>query len=99
MIEGMDWIWPVGLVLGIAAVAYLLLQERFKALEVRMKHMAKRLGQLEAEANLEEPAINEELRRLIAEGQEVRAIKAARVAFGYSLIEAKHYIDGLKEND
>ncbi|MGM0896586.1 MAG: hypothetical protein ACQEV0_01725 [Bacillota bacterium] len=99
MMEFMDWIWPIGVVSGVVAVAYLLSQERIKAVEVRMKRMEKRIEQLEAEVNLEEPAINEELRRLIAEGQEVRAVKAARVAFGYSLLEAKQYIDGLKEND
>ncbi len=98
MIEGTDWIWAIGLVLGGAAAAYLLLNERVKAVEVRMKHMMKRIEQMEAEAGYEEPAINEELRRLIAEGQEIRAVKAARVAFGYSLLEAKQYIDGLKEN-
>ncbi|MBT2583250.1 hypothetical protein [Planococcus sp. ISL-109] len=60
--------------------------------------MMKRIEQLEAEISFEEPAINDELRRLIVEGQEVRAVKAARVAFGYSLVEAKQYINGLKEN-
>lgn len=95
----MDWIWLIGLSLGTVGAVYLLLSQQIQALEVRMKHMSKRIEQLEAEVTLEEPAINGELRRLIAEGQEIRAIKAARVAFGYSLLEAKQYIDGLKEND
>ncbi|MFP8783265.1 hypothetical protein [Planococcus plakortidis] len=95
----MDWVWLIGLSVGAVGAVYLLLNQQIQALEVRIKRMSKRIEQLEAEANLEEPAINEELRRLIAEGQEVRAVKAARVAFGYSLIEAKQYIDGLKEND
>lgn len=97
MIENVDWVWAIGAVLGGVAGAYLLLNQRIKAVEVRLEHMAKRMEQLEAEAGFEEPAINEELRRLIDEGQEVRAVKAARVAFGYSLIEAKQYIDGLKK--
>ncbi|ALS75725.1 hypothetical protein AUC31_11190 [Planococcus rifietoensis] len=95
----MDWIWLIGLSLGAVGAVYLLLSQQIQALEVRMKHMSKRIEQLEAEVTLEEPAINGELRRLIAEGQEIRAIKAARLAFGYSLLEAKQYIDGLKEND
>lgn len=99
MAEGMDWVWLIGLSLGAIGAVYLLLSQQIQALEVRMKHMSKRIEQLEAEVTLEEPAINDELRRLIAEGQEVRAVKAARVAFGYSLLEAKQYIDGLKEND
>lgn len=99
MAEGMDWIWLIGLSVGAVGAVYVLLSQQIQGLEVRMKRMSKRIEQLEAEADLEEPAINEELRRLIAEGQEVRAVKAARVAFGYSLLEAKQYIDGLKEND
>ncbi len=95
----MDWVWLIGLSLGAIGAVYLLLSQQIQTLEVRMKHMSQRIEQLEAEVTLEEPAINDELRRLIAEGQEIRAVKAARVAFGYSLIEAKQYIDGLKETD
>ena len=99
MAEGMDWVWLIGLSLGAVGAVYLLLSRQIQAMEVRMKHMSKRIEQLEAEVTLEEPAINGELRRLIAEGQKIRAVKAARVAFGYSLLEAKQYIDGLKVND
>lgn len=98
MMENMESMWLVGVALVAVWVVYVVLNQQIQALEVRMKQMSKRIEQLEAEVVLEEPAINEELRRLIAEGQEIRAIKAARVAFGYSLIEAKQYIDGLKEN-
>lgn len=94
----MESMWLVGVALVAVWVVYVVLNQQIQALEVRMKQMSKRIEQLEAEVVLEEPAINEELRRLIAEDQEIRAIKAARVAFGYSLIEAKQYIDGLKEN-
>ncbi len=99
MIEGVEWVWVVGSVFGGVVAGYILLNQRMKAVEVRMRHMSKRIEQLEAEVELEEPAINSELRRLIGRGEEVRAIKAARVAFGYSLIEAKHYVDGLKEDE
>ncbi len=98
MMENMESMWLVGVALVAVWVVYVVLNQQIQALEVRMKQMSKRIEQLEAEVVLEEPAINEELRRLIAEGQEIRAVKAARVAFGYSLIEAKQYIDGLKEN-
>ncbi|QMT17357.1 hypothetical protein H1Q58_15615 [Planococcus maritimus] len=98
MMENMGSMWLVGVALVAVWVVYVVLNQQIQALEVRMKQMSKRIEQLEAEVVLEEPAINEELRRLIAEGQEIRAVKAARVAFGYSLIEAKQYIDGLKEN-
>ncbi len=98
MMENMESMWLVGVALVAVWGVYVVLNQQIQALEVRMKQMSKRIEQLEAEVVLEEPAINEELRRLIAEDQEIRAIKAARVAFGYSLIEAKQYIDGLKEN-
>ncbi len=98
MMENMESMWLVGVALVAVWGVYVVLNQQIQALEVRMKQMSKRIEQLEAEVVLEEPAINEELRRLIAEGQEIRAVKAARVAFGYSLIEAKQYIDGLKEN-
>ncbi|ANU18500.1 hypothetical protein BBI11_00085 [Planococcus maritimus] len=94
----MESMWLVGLAFVAVWVVYVVLNQQIQALEVRIKHMSKRMEQLEAEVTLEEPAINEELRRLIAEGEEIRAVKAARVAFGYSLLEAKQYIDGLKEN-
>ena len=99
MMENMESMWLVGVALVAVWVVYVVLNQQIQALEVRIKHMLKRMEQLEAEVTLEEPAINEELRRLIAEGEEIRAVKAVRVAFGYSLLEAKQYIDGLKENN
>ncbi|MGD7053773.1 hypothetical protein [Sutcliffiella horikoshii] len=43
----------------------------------------------------ENPLI-EELRKLIEEGQDVKAIKKVREEWGLSLIEGKGYIDKLK---
>ncbi|MFD2114347.1 hypothetical protein ACFSTH_00815 [Paenibacillus yanchengensis] len=41
-------------------------------------------------------AINNELRKLLLEGHDVKAVKLARESFGMSLLEAKQYIDALK---
>ena len=37
-----------------------------------------------------------EIQVWIDQGKDVKAIKAAREAFGYSLLEAKQYVDGVK---
>ncbi|HDR8032446.1 TPA: hypothetical protein QCY74_005892, partial [Bacillus cereus] len=42
-----------------------------------------------------EPEINKELRQLVEEGKKVTAVKRVREAFGFSLIEAKQYVDKL----
>lgn len=43
--------------------------------------------------------INNELRQLIQEGKEIKAIKKVRETLGLSLLEAKQYIDALKRED
>ena len=43
--------------------------------------------------------IKNDLQKLLKEGQEVKAIKKAREAFGLSLLEGKKYIDSLKLED
>lgn len=42
-----------------------------------------------------EPEINKELRQLMEEGKTVTAVKRVREAFGFSLLEAKQYVDKL----
>lgn len=68
-------------------------------LEGRIKRMQSTLDQLTKQAGLPEHPINNELRKLINEGEDVKAIKKAREALGLSLLEGKEYIDQLKSND
>ncbi|HDX9602934.1 TPA: hypothetical protein ROX83_005937, partial [Bacillus cereus] len=42
-----------------------------------------------------EPEINKELRQLVEEGKKVTAVKRVREAFGFSLLEAKQYVNKL----
>ena len=42
--------------------------------------------------------IDEELKKLILNGKEIQAVKKYRYETGASLVEAKKYIDTLKEN-
>ncbi|HDR8030842.1 MULTISPECIES: hypothetical protein [Bacillus] len=63
---------------------------RLKRIEDRLQLITKEKGIVERE-----PEINKELRQLVEEGKKVTAVKRVREAFGFSLIEAKQYVDKL----
>ncbi|MFB9861569.1 hypothetical protein [Salinicoccus siamensis] len=42
--------------------------------------------------------VNHELRQMVREGEEIKAIKKARQTFGLSLVEGKQYVDRLKQD-
>lgn len=65
-------------------------------LEGRIKGIQYTLDQLSQQSELPEHPINDELRKLIKEGEDVRAIKRARETLGLTLLEGKDYIDKLK---
>jgi len=65
-------------------------------LESRLKGITTTLEQISKHMDVPESPINEELRDLIKDGHEVKAIKKAREAFGLSLVEGKQYVDALK---
>ncbi|MGG4046280.1 MULTISPECIES: hypothetical protein [Paenibacillus] len=65
-------------------------------LEGRIKGMQYTINQLTQQSGLPEHPINDELRQLIKEGEDVKAIKKARETLGLSLLEGKEYIDKLK---
>lgn len=48
---------------------------------------------------LTENPINDELRKLIKDGKDIKAVKKARETLGLSLLEGKEYIDKLKIDD
>ncbi|RED32209.1 hypothetical protein [Paenibacillus sp. VMFN-D1] len=54
------------------------------------------INQLTQQSGLPEHPINDELRQLIKEGEDVKAIKKAKETLGFSLLEGKEYIDKLK---
>ena len=68
-------------------------------LEGRIKRIQYTLDQVTKQSGLPENPINNELRKLIKEGEDVKAIKKARETLGLSLIEGKEYIDKLKSDD
>ncbi len=65
------------------------LNSRVKSLEYTLKQISKQI-------DIPENPINNELRQLLNEGNDVKAVKRVRETLGLSLIEAKQYIDVLK---
>ncbi|MBN9899026.1 hypothetical protein [Bacillus thuringiensis] len=63
---------------------------RLKRIEDILQLITKEMGIVERE-----PEINKELRQLVEEGKKVTAVKRVREAFGFSLLEAKQYVDKL----
>jgi len=68
-------------------------------LEGRMKAMQYKLDRLVKQSDIPENPINDDLRQLIKEGKDVKAVKKARETLGLSLVEGKQYIDKLKMED
>ena len=80
----------------IAFLIIIHLTAKVAKLEGRIKGIQYTLDQVTKQLNLSENPINNELRKLIKEGEEVKAVKKARENLGLSLIEGKEYIDRLK---
>ncbi|HLR41265.1 MAG TPA: hypothetical protein VK091_06270 [Virgibacillus sp.] len=81
----------------LAGIAYLLfinskMDDRIKGMKISLDHMRKAM-------DLPEDPINDELRELIREGKEVKAVKKTREALGLSLVEGKKYVDALRDEN
>ncbi|UKS57745.1 hypothetical protein [Exiguobacterium acetylicum] len=68
----------------------------------RQQTILKKLQRIEEhlglnEVSLEEAALQVELVQLLKEGKMVEAVKRVRESLGFSLLEAKQYVDHLKE--
>ncbi|WP_339171594.1 hypothetical protein MKY51_10055 [Solibacillus sp. FSL R5-0691] len=74
--------------------AYLLLT--VVNLNNRIKEMQSTLKQITKQTITPDHPINNELKQLLKEGADVKAVKRARELLGLSLLEAKQYIDKLK---
>ncbi|MFP3415429.1 hypothetical protein SB773_28455 [Bacillus sp. SIMBA_074] len=89
------------MVIPIAAFGFMYLAEKLNKIEkktdTRLKRMEDRLQLISKEMGIvdREPEINKELRQLVEEGKTVTAIKRVREAFGFSILEAKQYVDKL----
>ncbi|HHT7237281.1 MULTISPECIES: hypothetical protein [Bacillus] len=89
------------IVIPIAVFGFMYLAEKLNKIEkktdTRLKRMEDRLQLISKEMGIvdREPEINKELRQLVEEGKTVTAVKRVREAFGFSILEAKQYVDKL----
>ncbi|HDR7794544.1 TPA: hypothetical protein QCY19_003186 [Bacillus luti] len=88
-------------IIPIAALGFIYIKEKLNEIEkkndARLKGIEDRLQVITKEMGIveREPEINKELRQLVEEGKTVTAVKRVREAFGFSLLEAKQYVDKL----
>lgn len=89
------------MVILIVAVGFIYIAEKLATIEkkndARLKRIEDRLQLITKEMGIieREPEINKELRQLVEEGKKVTAVKRVREAFGFSLLEAKQYVNKL----
>lgn len=89
------------IVIPIAAFGFMYLAEKLNKIEkktdTRLKRMEDRLQLISKEMGIvdREPEINKELRQLVEDGKTITAVKRVREAFGFSILEAKQYVDKL----
>lgn len=65
---------------------------RIKRLKAKLDRLVKQLN-VSTKPNEE---LHHELRKLLNEGYDIKAVKKVREALGFSLLEAKQYVDALK---
>jgi len=68
------------------------LNERVKGIRYTLDLISKKI-------DIPENPINDELRELINDGDDVKAVKKARETLGLSLVEGKQYVDVLKNEN
>lgn len=77
-------------------IVVLLILSTVLQINSRVKGLKYTLDQLTKHENIPEYPINDELRKLISNGEDVKAVKKVRETLGLSLLEGKQYIDALK---
>ncbi|AXO94027.1 MULTISPECIES: hypothetical protein [Bacillus cereus group] len=89
------------MIIAIAIFGFIYIVEKLNKIEKKtdasLKRMEDRLQLITKEMGIadREPEINKELRQLMEKGKTVKAVKRVREAFGFSLLEAKQYVDKL----
>ncbi|QTD40089.1 hypothetical protein [Sporosarcina sp. Te-1] len=78
-------------ILGIGMLIY----SKLMMIEERVKRQEKLLERLMKHEQIETP-VSDEVLALVRKGKEVQAVKEARERFGFSLLEAKQYVDQLR---
>ena len=63
----------------------------------RVRGLNYTMDQISKQMNVTDNPLNNELRQLLNEGNDIKAIKRTRETLGLSLIEAKQYVDAFRE--
>ncbi|MCT1403225.1 winged helix-turn-helix transcriptional regulator [Paenibacillus sp. p3-SID867] len=74
----------------------LMVSSRMTAMEKRMKQQQNTLNQIANQLGIPEPPVLDHVKQLLADGQDIKAIKIVREELGLSLVEAKQYVDAIK---
>lgn len=85
------------LLILVVVLAGLVISSHIAAIEKRMKHQQAVLNQIAQHLGVPEPPVHEEVKSLLRAGQDVKAVKAVREELGLFLLEAKQYVDAIKE--
>ncbi|WP_339316844.1 hypothetical protein [Paenibacillus sp. FSL R10-2734] len=81
----------------VSLVVCLTVYNKVSAMEARIKTMQVNVDQIAKSEGLPPHLVQNEVLQLVRNGKEVAAIKKAREVLGLSLLEAKQYVDALKE--
>ena len=81
---------------GLILFICLYLLSTVSKLNSRVKGLEYTLEQISKQVDVPENPINNELRQLLKEGNDIKAVKRVRETLGLSLLEGKQYIDVLK---
>lgn len=84
--------------LFILVLAFGLLYKRISMIEKRLENMEKKINQVAYQIEFPEPAVNQELRQLIMNHKDEKAVLIAQEALGMSTIEGERYIAGIRND-
>lgn len=68
-------------------------------LEGQVKRLKISLDQIAKQVGVSEDPVNKEVKALVDSGEDIKAVKKARGVYGFTLLEGKQYVDGLKSEE
>ncbi|GAA0741277.1 50S ribosomal protein L7/L12 [Clostridium oceanicum] len=86
-------------ILGLAVVGFLMIiVASIKQMQSDIARINANLNKIAKQVGVED-TITDQLKGLLLEGKRIEAVKKYRIATGAGLVEAKEYIDSLKEQE
>lgn len=86
------------IIIGVVLIGVLTILSSIHTLQDNVSRMNSILNKIAKQVGVPGLDIDSELRALIAEGKKVQAVKKARMVLGFSLVEAKEYVDSLSDD-